>query len=483
MRANTQFQNTLGLNLLSQDQLEELHLAAMEVLATVGVKVHEEEALGLLQEGGARVNGNQVCIPAWMVQQALAAAPCRIPIGNRKGERSMLLEKGRVYFGTGSDTQFTYDINDGLRRQTVKQDVADAAKIADSLENIDFVMSLGIASNVPNETSFLHQFEAMVLNTVKPIVYTADNKQDVADIIEMAEIVAGTPEALTANPFLILYAEPSSPLQHTQVAVEKLLLCAERRVPVMYIPTVMLGTSGPVTSAGALIVAIVEALSGLVIHQLKAKGAPFIFGGSAPPMDMKTFICSYGAPEAYLNDAAMITMSRFYDLPVFCTAGCSDAQSFDQQAGLEAGFSMLLLGLAGGNLIHDLGYIGAGMTSSMEMLVLCNETAGMVRYVLKGIEVSPVTLALELIKKVGPGGNFLTEDHTLENFREHLHFSDLLNRFDYERWQGAGSVDFGKRATQKARDILENHPAEELPPDIVKGVKEITAKRDSALKG
>jgi len=483
LRTNTQYQNTLGLNLLSPDQLEELHLASLEVLDTVGVRVHEEEALGMLRREGARVNGDHVYIPAWMVQQALSLAPCRIPIGNRKGERSMFLEKGRVYFGTGSDTQFTFDIYDGLHRQTVKQDVANAAKIADGLEEIDFVMSLGIASDVPIKTSFLHQFEAMVLNTIKPIVYTADNRQDVANIIEMAEIVAGSPEALAANPFLILYAEPSSPLQHSQMAVEKLLLCAERRLPVVYIPTVMLGATGPVTSAGALIVAIAEVLSGLVIHQLKAKGAPFIFGGSAPPMDMKTSICSYGAPEAILNDAAMITMSRFYDLPVFCTAGCSDAQVFDQQAGLEAGFSMLLLGLAGGNLIHDLGYIGAGITSSMGMLVLCNETAGMVRQVLKGIEISPITLALELIKKVGPGGHFLTEGHTLEHFREHLYFPELLNRFGYEGWKEAGSVTFGQRANEKAREVLENHLVEELPTDIADGVREITARRDSALKG
>jgi len=196
-------------------------------------------------------------------------------------------------------------------------------------------------------------------------------------------------------------------------------------------------------------------------------------------MDMKTSICSYGAPEAYLNDAAMVTMSRYYNLPVFCTAGCSDAQSFDQQAGLEAGFGMLLLGLAGGNLIHDLGYIGAGMTSSMEMLVLGDETAGMVKHVLKGIEISPVTMALEVIKKVGPGGNFLTEDHTLEHFRKHLHFPELLNRLDYDRWKEAGAAAFGRRANERVREILESHQVEALPSDVVKAVREITAARDS----
>lgn len=196
-------------------------------------------------------------------------------------------------------------------------------------------------------------------------------------------------------------------------------------------------------------------------------------------MDMKTTVCSYGAPEAILNDAAIIAMSRYYNLPDFCTAGCSDSLVFDQQAGMEAAFSMLLLGLAGGTLVHDLGYIGAGMISSMEMLILTNEVASMVRHVMKGIEISPVTQAMDVIRKAGPGGNFLSEDHTIENFRKHLHFSDLLNRSDFDRWKADGAEDFGHRANRKAREILENYSSEALPPEIVKAVQDVTARRES----
>lgn len=479
MKGKTASQNAFGLNLFSRDQCEELHLASLEVLENVGVRVHDGEALSLLNQSGASVKESLVCIPASLVLQALATAPCRIAISNRNGEQAMHLEKRCIYFGPGSDTPYTYDVYNGRHRVTTKQDVASAARVSDGLENIDFVMSLGIAADVPTKASFLHQFEALVLNTTKPIVYTAGSRQDVADIIRIAEIVAGTSEALRTNPFMILYAEPSSPLQHSQEAVQNLLLCAEQRLPVMYIPTVMLGASGPVTSAGALIIANAEVLSGLVIHQLKTPGAPFIYGGSAPPMDMKTSICSYGAAESILNDGAMIALAHYYNLPVFCTAGCSDAQVFDQQAGLEAGFSILLLGLAGGNLIHDLGYIGAGMTSSLEMLVLGNETAGMVKQVLKGIEISPLTKAIELIKSVGPGGHFLTEDHTLKHFRTHLSFSELMNRYNYDRWKETGAGDFGQRANSKVREILETHEVESLPPDIIKKVQAITAERDS----
>jgi len=190
MRTNTQFQCGAGLNILSPDQFEDIHFATLEVLNRTGVKVHETEALALLQNGGARVDGNWARIPAWMVEEAIASAPCTVAIANRLGERAMFLEKGRSYFGTGSDTPNTIDINSGKQRPAVKQDVVNAARICDALENIDFVMSMALAGDAPTATAYVHQFEAMVLNTIKPIVYTAGNLQDLEAIVSMAEVVA-----------------------------------------------------------------------------------------------------------------------------------------------------------------------------------------------------------------------------------------------------------------------------------------------------
>ena len=479
MRANMQSQISLGLNTISIDQAEEIHLATLEVLDRVGVNIFEKEALEMLKQKGAVVENCRVRIPAWMVREALATAPCRVALGNRNGERAMWLEKGRVYFGSGSATQYVMDISNGERRPTVKQDVGHAAKVADRLANIDFVMSMSLASDVPKANAFIHEFEAMVLNTAKPILYCADHRRDVEDIIAMAEIVAGGARELAANPFLVLYAEPSSPLQHTEETIKKLLLCAEKKLPVICGPAVMMGATGPVTAAGALVVANCEILSGLVVHQLKSPGAPFIYGGGVPAMDMKTSICSYGSPEEHLNSAVMVNMAQYYRLPVFTTAGCSDSHAFDQQAGFEVGFNMLAHGLAGSNLIHDMGYMGAGAATSLEMLVLCNETAGMVKHYLKGIEIEPETLALDVIEKVGPGGNFFAEEHTFLNFKKHLYFPEILNRYSHDKWKEAGATTFDKRANQKVRDILENHQSPELPKDIVTRVKEIVAKRDA----
>jgi trimethylamine---corrinoid protein Co-methyltransferase len=477
MRVNTVHQQTPGLQVLSQDQCEDIFLAALDILDRIGVRVHEPRGLALLKQAGARVEGDRAWLPAHLVRQALATAPCRVPVYSRDGRPAMSLEKGRPYFGTGSDTQFTFDLETGQRRLATKQDVANAARVADGLPNIDFVMSLGLASDVPS-ASYVHQFEAMTLNTAKPILYTAKDRRDVEDILAMAEAIAGSREALAARPFLVLYAEPSSPLQHSEEAVEKLLLCAERRMPVMYIPAVMLGATAPVTIAGALAQISAESLSGLVMHQLANPGAPFIFGGAAPAMDMRTSLCSYGSPELALSCAGMIAMARWLNLPVFCTAGCSDAHTFDPQAGMEAGYSVLAMALAGGNLIHDLGYLGAGMTSSLELLVLCNEAAGIARYILSGIEVSPRTLALETIEQVGPGGNYVAERHTVDNFKGSLFFTSVMNRLEHPRWQEEGSVTVQERANRLARQILASHRPPLLPSEVVKAVRAVTAGRD-----
>jgi len=468
----TDFTRNLGYSTLSPEQFDRLHFAALDILESVGVNVFNDEALSLLKKTGARVSGERARIPAWMVKEALAFAPGSVRVRNRSGKRAMILENGRSYYGTGSDTPFVYDVYTGEHRVAVKQDVANAALVCDALSNIDFVMSMGLVSDV-NRKSYVHQFEAMALNTEKPIVYTAGNLSDIQEIYQIACAACGGEDKLLANQYHILYDEPSSPLQHSAEALDKLLFCAEKRIPVIYAPAVVMGASGPVTHAGAIAQANAEILSGLVIHQLKAKGAPFIAGGGAPPMDLRTMICSYGAPERDLTCTSLVALARYYDLPVFTTAGCSDAQAFDQQAGLEAGFNLLISGLAGGNLIHDVGYLGVGMTASLEAIMLCNEGIAMVRRLLSGVKVNDDMLAIDVIEEIGPGGNYMSEEHTSEHCREMIWAPELLNRMDYENWKNSGEMTFSERANRKVREILENHKVKTLPESAALKIKAI----------
>ncbi len=473
MAIDSYFQKRMGLLNLTNDQMEQIHLATLDILEHVGVKICEPEALALLEGAGARISGDLVKIPTYMVQAALQTAPCKIAIYNRMGERAMTLEKGRIYYGTGSDTPYLIDIETGQRRLAVKQDTVNAVRIADALENIDFIMSMVRASDVPAERSDRHHFEVMVLNSTKPIIFDAHDRRGLEDIISMASLVTGGRKQLAEKPFAIHYSEPISPLIHSKEGLEKMLTAAEYGIPLVYAPGVMCGASGPVTTAGALVVANAEILSGLVIHQLKVKGAPFIYGGGTPPLNMVTTVCSYGDPQLVTGAVSLVQLAHFYNLPSFTIAGCTDAQTFDQQASMEAGFNLLMSALAGGNLIHDLGYIGVGLTYSLEYLALCNEGIGAVKFMARGVEVSPRTLALDVIEKVGPGGHFLSEQHTMDNFRSEMHFTRLFNRNNYDNWLATGSKDFGGNANALLKEILQWHEVPALAPEVESAIKEL----------
>ena len=327
MRTNTSSYLSPHFSLLSNDQLEQIHLASLEILDSVGVQVDEPEALGLLGRGGAFVDGNRVKIPAWMVQDALASVPKRIVLSNTKGERSLFLEKNRPYFGTGSDLPFTMDSYTGKRRYSTKKDVENAALVVDALPNIDFIMSMGIARDVSASVSDLHQFEAMVTCTSKPMVFTCHHRQGLLDILEMGAVIAGGKANLQQNPFFACYSEPISPLRHSIDGTQKLLICAEWGIPVLYTSGLMAGGTGPVTLAGAVALANAESLSGLVIHQLKKRGAPFIYGGTASIMDMRTSLLSYAAPEMHLNQAIITQFRQNTTFPFSASVGALNRRS------------------------------------------------------------------------------------------------------------------------------------------------------------
>lgn len=470
------------LSILSEDQIKAIFSAAKEILERTGVKFYYKEALEALQKAGCYVDGDRVRIPSRLVDQALHSVPKRITLCNsRTGERLINLEGYNAYFGTGSDTPFFIDPYTGERKQSTTASVADNVRVIDSLSNLDFVMSLGISQDVPQPVYDRYQYEAMVLNTSKPIVVTANDAEGFSDIIEMAEIVAGGEEALRRNPIIVLYAEPITPLQHSMESVTKLMLAARKEVPVVYTPCVMAGATVPATMAGTLACGLAESLSGLVLHQLTKEGAPFIMGGVFTIMDMQSTIFSYGAPEFDLLEAALADIAHYLELPMFGTCGCSDSKAADEQAGIEAAISILLTAQAGPNLNHDVGYIEYGSTASLAMLVICDEIIGMARRIVRGIEVTPETLAVDVIDQVGPGGHFLRTDHTRKYFKQETWYPTLIDRKIYANWKADGGKTLTERANEKVISILENYQPEQLKPDIQQKIKAVVERAASKL--
>jgi trimethylamine--corrinoid protein Co-methyltransferase len=294
----------------------------------------------------------------------------------------------------------------------------------------------------------------------------------------MACVVVGGKEQFRQNPLFAVYAEPISPLVHGREALNKLMFAAREGIPCIYTPGPQAGGTAPITLAGVLVEGIADSLGGLVISQLTKEGAPFIMGGVFTIMDMSTTIFSYGAPELLLMNAAMTEVCKNLGLPVFSAAGCSDAKELDQQAGLEAGLSILLAAQSGASLIHDVGYLESGLLGSLDMLVLSDEAISMVKRIMKGITVNEDTLAVDVISRVGPGGHFLEEGHTLKHLRQQIWTPKLIDRRNLSDWEQAGRKTMGQRVREKVHQILEDHHPLPLEEKMTEELKAIIRKAD-----
>jgi trimethylamine--corrinoid protein Co-methyltransferase len=457
-RAGTRFQ------LLSPDQLARIHRAALRILDETGADVHEAESLAVLRDLGARVDGARVRLPAPVVDDAIRRAPSSFVVHSRSGrrERALELAPNQVHYGPGPTAPNFLDPRTGRRRRYVRADAAAVARVCDALDGIGFVQSLGTVSDVPPDLADVHEFAAMIRNTDKPIVSWSYTLETCRVIHRIAQAVAGGAEALRARPNYVFYAEPLSPLTSTREAAEKLVYCARHRIPLVYTPCPMSGGTAPATCAGVLAMALAESLAGLVVAQAIAPGTPFVIGGVVSVIDMKTSVLAYGAPELSLLSAGLTELGRHLGLPVWSTGGCTDSKTVDEQAAAEGALSALFAGLSGANLVHDVGYVESGMTGSLEQLVLMDEAIGWTRRVARGIDVRDETLAVDVVDRVGPGGQFLDDEHTYRHFKSEFWFPSLFDRRRWSEWNEAGRPTGSDRVRARVAAILEGHRPEPL---------------------
>jgi trimethylamine---corrinoid protein Co-methyltransferase len=463
-------------SILSESQLEEIHLGALEVLRHTGIRFHHLGAIDMLKRAGAFVtDGNLIKFPARMVEDALTSVPGRVIMCDRNGEPAVFLEGRKVNFGTGSDCLNLLDPETGEHRSFTQNDIINGYRLCDALPNIHFVMSIGLPADVDPRLTYDVQMAMMLEHTIKPIVFVTNDKASCQRAIEMAAVVAGSHEALREQQHILLYSEPSSPLQQSETAVDKLLMMAEYELPVVHSPGPQMGGTAPITMASGLAMSLAEIFSSLVLHQLKKPGAPFIFGAGLHHMDMKATQICYASPEFQLTKAAIAELGRWYGIPTWGYAGCSDAKVMDEQAALEAMLSVLMAQLSGGNLIHDVGYMESGLTCSFEMIVLTDELVAMTNNLMKGIDTSPDSLMLDEIDRVGPGGHFLNTDQTLNRFRD-FWYPTLLDRSIRSIWLKKGATTLGNRLNAKVKEIIKDYRPEPLNGDLVEQINKILSR-------
>lgn len=459
---------------LEREHIDEIHRAMLEILERTGIVVHQMEALELLAGAGCSVHeGNRVRIPSHLVEASLRSVAKRCTLSYRNGTRYLFLEGRKSYWGTGSDTPYILDSTTGKRRHTCLKDIEQVSCLVDALENMDFLMCMGVAHELPQTVADKHHFVAMVSNTVKPIVFTASSVENLKDIYEMACMVVGSEEALQKNMFIVHYTEPISPLIHPKDSLEKLLFCVEKNIPVIYTSATTLSQNGPATMAGALTLSMARIVSGIVIGQLKRKGARMIVTFHASAMDPRTAIHPYASPEHVIAQAAAKDIASYYQLPTFGRAGCTESKVLDQQAAFEAGYEILMQALSGENLIHDVGYIESGLTASWDSIVMCNEFIGAAKRVVDGFELSEEALALDVIDRVGPSGHFLTDPHTIKHFRKETWIPKLIDRTNFQNWEKNGKTTLLDRVNRHVKEILDTHQPEPLSDSLVRELKKL----------
>ncbi len=461
------------MTMLSREDCLRLHQASCQILRQTGVKVYSSQACQLLKKAGADVRDELVKIPSSLVEQALATAPSKFSLYKRGcRELALNLDGFEVYFGPGSDTLNYLDPCSGKHRDFRLMDIADCTRLCDALSEIHFMMSLGVPRDAPADSYFGHQFAAMLRYTTKPIVAVCDTLADLEEIVAMAAAAAGGLAELSQYPSILLYSEPTSPLQHSVSATEKLLFCARHRLPITHSPAPMIGGTAPITLAGAVALGNAEILSSLVMHQVQNPGAPFLYGHGVHHLDMKEMVSVYGAPEFQLARVMAGEMGRFYGLPVWGYAGHSDSKVVDGQAAADAQFGVLIALLAKTNLNHDVGYLECGLTGSPEMIVLTNELIAMNRRFIAGVRLDDEALALDVIDEVSPGGQFLDHDHTMAHWRE-LWLPQLFNRQRLADWQEQGKRDLNDRLREITLTLMREHQVERLPAAVESEIERI----------
>jgi trimethylamine--corrinoid protein Co-methyltransferase len=460
--------------LLPSEKLEKLHGASLRILEKTGVIVDAEEVVELLADAGASVSdGNRIRIPSSLVEEALRSTPKNITLYTRDGEPCIYLDRRHTYFGAIPDCPEILDPYTRERRPCYAADTASLVRLIDYLPNMSWLLTAGWAKGIPAEISDRVSFVQAILNTSKPVGCCIKDVSSLSSMLEVCSIVSGSLETLKTRPFFYCTVEPVTPLVHGRDALEKSLLAAQAGIPNVIYPMPMAGATSPATFAGTLAMANAEILSHLVVVQLKNSGAPVIYGAMPNIMDMTTSIYPYGTPELNLLNACLTELSHYHELPMWGTAGCSDAKVIGAEAGAELMFQCLTSALSGADFVHDTGLMDHATLISPELIVFMDEIIDMVKVFIGGIEINDQTLALNLIDSVGPGGSYIAEDHTLEHFRNFWVPSVMDRSRLAPDLQGESIKHCEDLLNEKTRRILDTHIPDSLPEDITKEIKRI----------
>ncbi|HEX9118545.1 MAG TPA: trimethylamine methyltransferase family protein [Anaerolineae bacterium] len=445
--------------LLSDDDLSQIHLTAMKLLDRVGVAFPQPVALQTFRQHGARVDGNRVFLTEAEVMDALKSVPAEFTICARNPSRNVTVGYGKSVFAPGYGAPFLVDAELGKRSATL-DDYHDLARLSHALPNQDVSGYLLVdPEDVPS--AHLQMLYAHMLHSDKPFIGSTAGARGAQQTLEMARILFGGD--LDGAPFTISLINSLTPLGYSTEMLDVLVEYARARQPMVIAALAMAGSTGPVTLAGTLAMQTAELLAGIVLAQWINPGTPVVFGSTSTNIEMKSGALCIGSPELSQLIAAHAQLARYYGIPSRSGGALTDASYPDAQAGFESMMGLLTAVNSGVDFIlHAAGILSSYLAFSFEKFVLDDEMCGMVRRLHGGFSVSPESLAYEVVEKVGPGGNFLMEDHTLKYCRTEFWRPAVSDRSGLDVWMNGGRRDAVARATGRWQKLLREHKDPEL---------------------
>ncbi len=459
------------LKVLSDEQVYGIHQAALEILWNTGVLVKAPAARDLLRQAGAWVDDEtMICrIPGYIVEEALKRTPSSFTLYARNPDNDVHVSTRSLHYEPMIGRLHCYDYVTGGTHRTTLEDVGHLVKLADALPHYHLLHSGAIMpqiDGVPIRATHVYGYLESVRNSSKVIKATSRERILAEDCLRMVAVIAGGEDELQRRPFTFTTDNPVAPLHHDRGQMEGALEFAKYGLPIDVTSEPQAGATSPVTLAGLLAQQTADVVSGITIIQLANPGNPVWYGTCGSIMDMRVGRIAIGAVEMGLINVASAQIAHFYDIPCRGTASATDSKLLDIQAGYEKALVLAMAVLGGVNKIFYPGTMEGALTVSKESLVIDNEIVGGLYRALEGIDVNGMTLALNVIDAVGPGGHYLGQRHTMQ-FLEDEHFiPSLSDRQTREKWAEAGGKGMADRAHERVERILAEHQVDPLGSDV-----------------
>ena len=467
----------LKLSILSREDIECIHTATLDIIETVGVRFPSEKVLKLWEAHGASVNRDTmvVKVPGHIIEDALKNAPPVYTLAARKPEQDLPLDGNHVFLGTDGCGVEVIDLITGKRRRSCLQDVTEIARIADFTEQVAFHWVAVSAQDYPPETRSLYELKAIWENSTKHVqTESVYSKAEALAAVEMAAVIAGSRTALRERPLLSAVQCTLSPLGQDGGCVEAALVFAEAGIPIGFMTMASCVSNAPATLAGNLVVGNAEVISALALIQLVHPGAKVYYAAAQTAMDLRTGAYTGGGPEDYLFGAASNMLADYYNIPLSMGSFATGAKEPNWQAGIDNSLSTFMASIAMSDMLLGVGLLHGSLIWSYAQMLMDCEIFDIVHKMMAGIVINKENLALDTIRSVGPGGNFLTEEHTLKHMRELL-VPKYIDRRPYNTWEEKrdGAQDW---AIAEARRILSTHQPEPMSQAISNELHQIIVK-------